>query len=41
MVAAIITGFICLVVGFIIGYVVCWRNPPQSLLQKAAKKVSE
>lgn len=40
MVAAIITGLICLAAGFIAGYIVCWRNPPKSLLQKAANKVS-
>jgi uncharacterized protein YneF (UPF0154 family) len=40
MLTAIITGVICLAVGFIFGYIVCWRNPPKSLLQKAANKVS-
>lgn len=39
MVAAIVTGLICLFIGFIAGYIVCWRNPPKSLLQKAEKKV--
>lgn len=39
MIAAIVTGLICLAVGFIVGYLVCWRNPPKSLLQKAENKV--
>jgi hypothetical protein len=35
-----ITALISLAVGFIVGYIVAWRNPPKSLLQSAEKKVS-
>lgn len=40
MFTAIITGVICLAVGFGIGYVVCWRNPPLSILKKAENKLA-
>ena len=37
----IYVGAACLAIGFFIGYVVCWRNPPNSLLQKLGKKIEQ
>jgi hypothetical protein len=38
--AYVITAIVCLAIGFGLGYIVCWRNPPLSLIKKAEKKVS-
>lgn len=38
--AYVITALAALVVGFGIGYIVAWRNPPKSLIQKLQNKVS-
>lgn len=37
--AYIIVTLIALVIGFLAGYIICWRNPPRSLLQKLQNKV--
>ena len=33
--AYLFTGIACAIGGFIFGYLFCYRNPPQSLLDKA------
>lgn len=39
MLTYLITGIALLVVGIIIGYLVCYRNPPSSLLKKVQDKL--